>query len=296
MTPTSLYAADAPKGWLPWGAFAPLLLIVFVAASDITASRVLRHFHLVNAKGDPVSLSGLYWFLLLTFILIGLVFLGWIRLVERRSLATIGLVGSHRIRTFLSGHAIGLATISGVITAIWLAGGYTGAGYGKAFGSLMVPLSISALLLCFALQSSVEEIIFRGWLLSGIARKFNVPIAVLLSCVVFTLLHYGPKQHWATTTGSFLFAAFACTWALRAGNIWGVMGWHAGWNWLLAVGFELPVTGLNADVPALLVKLTPHGSVLLNGGTRGPEGSIACNVFFIAGIALLLWRSRRPSS
>jgi hypothetical protein len=72
------------------------------------------------------------------------------------------------------------------------------------------------------------------------------------------------------------------------------MGWHAGWNWLLAVGFEVPVTGLNAGLPALLVQLNPKGSALLNGGAQGPEGSLWCSLFFAAGIAYHLWRARRP--
>ena len=37
-------------------------------------------------------------------------------------------------------------------------------------------------------------------------------------------------------------ALFACAWVLRARNVLGIMGWHAGWNWLLAVGFGLPLT------------------------------------------------------
>jgi membrane protease YdiL (CAAX protease family) len=280
---------------LPWGALAPFLCLVLVLVSDVTGSLVLERFHLVDARGRPLGFAGFLLFLLVGFTLMGLVFLSWIRLVERRPIATIGLGGRHRLRTFLAGHAIGLATISAVVAAIGASGGFAADGYGKAFGSWTALASIGALLVCFAVQSSVEEIVFRGWLLSGVARKLGVPIAVLLTSAVFTLLHYGPKQHWATTTSNFLFSVFTCAWALRAGSIWGVMGWHSGWNWLLAVGFELPVTGLDAGVPALLVKLVPRGSVLLNGGTQGPEGSLWCNAFFVAGTAFLLWRSRRQA-
>jgi len=262
---------------------------------DVAATWALRPFHVEDAKGDPIGPLGFCLFLLVTFALMGLVFLAWIHWVERRSLATIGLVGSHRSRTFLGGLAIGFVTSFAVVAAIWLAGGFNASGYWKAFGSTKALLGIGALLPCFALQSSVEEIIFRGWLFSGIARKLNVLIGVLLTSATFTLLHYEPKQHWATTATSFLFSAFACAWALRSGNIWGVMGWHAGWNWLLAVGFELPVTGLNAGLPALLVRLNPAGSVLMTGGAQGPEGSIWCNLLLIAAIAILLSRPRRPS-
>ena len=47
---------------------------------------------------------------------------------------------------------------------------------------------------------------FRGWLLSAIARKFNVTLAVILSSAVFCLLHYGPGQPWLVTLNLVLFA------------------------------------------------------------------------------------------
>ncbi len=292
MKSIALYSSDPAKGWLPWGALAPFLCVLFVAAPLVGVSNVEEHFHLVDAKGNPTGLPGLFSFLVFEFGLTGLVVLAWVRFVERRSLATIGLVDSQRARTFLKGLAIGIATSLGVVCAIWLAGGYSAGGYGKAFGSPSALLSIGFLLVCFAVQSSVEEILFRGWLLSVISRKLNVPLGVALTSIVFTLLHYSPHQHWGVTLGILLFSLFTCAWALRTGNIWGVMGWHSGWNWLLAVGFEVPITGLDAKLPALLVRLTPVGPAFLNGGAQGPEGSFLCGLFFASSIAFLVWRSR----
>jgi hypothetical protein len=161
-----------------------------------------------------------------------------------------------------------------------------------AFSSAGTMAGIVMLLFGFALQSSVEEFVFRGWMLSAIARKFNVPIAVLLSSIVFTSLHYSPGQHPLAMVGTMMFALFACGWALNAGHLWGVMGWHAGWNWLLACGFELPLSGLPSITPALLVQLLPQGQVALTGGPHGPEASIVSVVIFGAASAVLLWRSR----
>ena len=84
-----------------------------------------------------------------------------------------------------------------------------------------------------------------------------------------------------------------CCWALNADNIWPVMGWHAGWNWLLAVGFELTITGLDVGMPALFVKLNTTAPTYLTGGTQGPEGSFICSLFFAGAIALLIWRLAR---
>ncbi len=292
MKPVAIYSADPANGWLPWGMLAPFLCIVFVAAPLIGVSSVLEQLQLLDPGGDPIGLKGLQAFLLFPFALIGLVVFSWVRFVEKRSLATIGLGGSGRARPFLRGHAIGMATSFALVSGIWIAGGLHSIGYGPALGSPSALAGIGLLLACFVIQASAEEILFRGWLLSVVARKFNISIAVILTSIVFSLLHYGPHQHWLTTINTFLFSVFACAWALAAGNIWGVMGWHAGWNWLLATGFELPVTGIDAGLPALLVRLAATGPDYLTGGSQGPEGSLVCTLFFAIATAVVAWRSR----
>jgi membrane protease YdiL (CAAX protease family) len=292
LKPVALYSADHAKGWIPWGALAPFLCLVLVVAPSLGAEYLLEYLGLLDAKGDAVGFNGLVALLLFPFSMMALAVVVWVLLVERRSLATAGLVGRWGAAKFVLGHAIGLITICAVVGAIWLAGGLEAGEPWKAAQSPDALMRIGILLVCFAVQSSAEEFVFRGWLLSAIARKFNVALAVVLSSMVFSLLHYGPGQPWLVTLGTFLFGLFACAWALKAGSIWGVMGWHAGWNWLLATGFELPVTGLDADVPALLVHLTAIGPRELTGGAQGPEGSLFCLLFFAGAIGWLMWRSR----
>lgn len=296
MKPQAIYSPDPARGWLPWGALAPILCILIVAAPMLSVSSVERSLGLVDARGEPTGLPGLYSMLVVEFGLTGLLVLAWVRFVERRSLATIGLSAVARVWTFVGGLGIGFATSLTVVAAIGLAGGYRADGFALAFQSPMALLQIGFLLICFAVQSSVEEVLFRGWLLSAVARKFNVPLAVLLTSLVFTFLHYGPHQPWREVSVSFLFSLFACSWALRTNNIWGVMGWHSGWNWLISAGFEVPITGLDVKLPALLVRLIPVGPEWLTGGKEGPEGSVLCSLFFllaISAIAWSAWRARR---
>ena len=288
-----IYSAEPARGWLPWAALVPILGVLFVALPLVGVSSVLERLQLADEKGDPVGLSGLFAVLLFPFALVGLVVLAWVHVVERRSLATIGLTKTGGTRTFLRGHATGIATSFAVVAAIWMAGGFVADGYAKAFRSLDALPGVAVLIFCFAVQSSVEEVLFRGWLLSALARKTHVAIAVALTSLVFAFLHWSPRQHALDTANIFLFSLFTCAWALKAGSIWGVVGWHSGWNWLLATGFELPVTGLDAKLPALLVKLTASGPTYLTGGAQGPEGSLACTLFFACAIAYLAWSAKR---
>lgn len=293
MTPAGLYSPDPARGWLPSAWLTPILMILFNAVPAIALDGWMQSQHWSTPRGDPIGLAGLYALLWIGFAPTLAAVLAWVRFVEGRSLASIGLTGPAPLKTFLCGLAVGFATIALVVGAIWMAGGMQAAGLGQAWRSPVSLLHIGLLLLSFMFQASVEEVIFRGWMLSVVARKTNVAVAVLLLSLVFCFLHFSPHQPPRVMLGTFLFSLFACAWALRTGNIWGVMGWHAGWNWLLATGFELPVTGIDAHLPALLVALRPQGLDTLTGGAEGPEGSYLCSVFFVAAIAWIQWRKTR---
>ena len=128
------------------------------------------------------------------------------------------------------------------------------------------------------------------------SKKFNVPIAVVVSSALFSLLHFSPRAHWLVTVGTFLFGLFACAWVLRTRSVLGIMGWHAGWNWLLAIGFGLPVTGLDVGIPALLVDMQPVGAFWLTGGPQGPEASVVCFGYFVLGIVRCGFSPGNPAS
>jgi membrane protease YdiL (CAAX protease family) len=292
MTPVSLYSPEPARGWIPWVWLTPILMILFNAVPVVALDEWMQSQHWSTPRGDPIGMAGLHALLWIGFAPTLFAVLAWVRWVERRSLASIGLrAEAAPLKTLARGLAIGFGTSALVVAAIWAAGGMRFAGWGPAWQSPASLLQIGLLFLGFIFQASVEEVIFRGWMLSSLARRSNVVVAVLLVSLTFTLLHFGPHQPPLVTLVSFVFSLFACAWVLRTGNLWGVMGWHAGWNWLLATGFESPVTGIDAHLPALLVALRPQGLDALTGGAEGPEGSFLCSLFFVVAIA---WMRRRP--
>ena len=292
MTPVALYSPEQARGWLPWAWLAPILMILFNAVPMLSLDGWMQSQHWSTPRGHPIGLAGVYALLWIGFAptLVGV--LAWVRLVERRSLASIGLAGPAPLKAFLRGLGVGVGTVALVVFAIWAAGGMQVGDLAPAWRAPGSLLHIGLLLLSFIFQASVEEVIFRGWMLSVVARRANVAVAVLLVSLTFCFLHFSPHQPPLVMLGTLLFSLFACVWALQTGNIWGVMGWHAGWNWLLATGFELPVTGIDVHLPALLVALRPHGVDALTGGARGPEGSYLCIGFFIAALAWMQWRKK----
>jgi uncharacterized protein len=296
-TPQSkeVFPAEPARGWMPWGALAPFLGLAFVIITALFGDWLITPYFNISPEGSPLDPAALVAFTLVPFGLLLLVLLAWVRFVERRSLASIGIQGERPMREFLRGHAIGMVGLLGIVLVIWLFGGLRLFSVAPALSHPVSLVPITLLLFSFALQASVEEVVFRGWLLSVLAKKFNVTTAVIVSSAVFTLLHFNPRAHWLVSVGVFLFALFTCAWVLKTRNILGAMGWHAGWNWLLAIGFGLPVSGIDVGLPALLLDMDASGPDWLTGGPQGPEASVVCFGYFLLGIAWI-WRSSRKSA
>src|SRR4051812_27521532 len=100
MTQT-IFSPEPHRGWLPWACFSPIVCILLVAFSSVPVDLGLEWIGLVDAKGKPLSTFGFCLFLLLPFVAMGAAVWAWSRFVERRSLATMGLNGAHRLRKHL---------------------------------------------------------------------------------------------------------------------------------------------------------------------------------------------------
>jgi len=289
----TIYSTSPARGWLPWGLLAPVICLVLAIATDIPSSLLLERLGFVDASGEPVGSQGLMALLLVSFTAWMLAVAAWIAFVERRNAGTIGLTRPGAVAGFSGGLVAGVVMPSAVVACIWLAGAYEPVALFPAARSPGALVAIAGFFVCFLIQAGTEEIIFRGWLMSVITRRTNIIVAVVLSSLVFTLLHFSRGQPWLVTGNILLFALFASAWSISSNNIWGVMGWHAAWNWIVATGFDLPVTGLVSGVPALTVSLAPAGPDILTGGAQGPEGSIFCTLFLVCGIIFFAWRIAR---
>ncbi|MEO6386841.1 MAG: CPBP family intramembrane glutamic endopeptidase [Croceibacterium sp.] len=291
-----IFSDETPKGWIPPSIAAPFICIFLVAAGSLPFDYGFEYLGLVDAKGAPLGPLAFCVFLV-SFIVFGLLVLGWVRWIEKRSFISVGFGGAHRPRKFLIGLAVGIAMMGAIVIAIALSGGYRVADLAPAFASPAALGWIALLLACFALQSSVEEFVFRGWLFSTIMRRWNTSAAFILTSAAFAFLHFSPHQPLLVTAMSFLFSIFACAWVRHSNSLWGVMGWHTGWNWFAGTGFNVPITGLDTHLPALVLKLVPVGPSYLHGAGEGPEGSIyTLALLTAASLSLLLLTTPRGRS
>lgn len=106
-----------------------------------------------------------------------------------------------------------------------------------------------------------EEIIFRGFLLSGLKKAFNPYIAALLCAIAFSLMHMNPEQ----TVYQF-FLGYACALAaIKSGNLLAAIITHAGSNLIaILIGYTPVGKGFEKFVNA--VTGTTAGGILATIG------------------------------
>src|SRR5688572_26954074 len=186
---------------------------------------------------------------------------------------------------------------------------------GLAFGAAMVSLAVlmiaiggtasfqwrmdGATLQAAAVQMAVfpiaalhEELMFRGYPFQRLTESIGAWPAVIILSLLFAVPHlYNPNSTIfaafnTAAVGSLLGAAYLLT-----RSLWLPWGIHWGWNFVLAVGYGLSVSGFDTDGP---VDGSVMGPVWLTGGAYGIEGGASGSIAIVVGFGVLLWLVRRP--
>jgi membrane protease YdiL (CAAX protease family) len=248
------------------------------------------------AMNEPKSLL---FFLIAGFGSAAIIMMLWVRFVENRPLASMGVRKDQALGRFLRGLILGLAFCAIVVVAIFAMGGYSIAAMAPAFSAPGALIIIALLLVGFIIQGSTEEIMMRGWVLSALAARFGLVIAILVNSLIFAALHLGNEGignvNWIAMANIVLVGIFLSLYAVREGSLLGVCGWHGAWNWLLGLGFGLDVSGQTIDVPALIVDFDNKDDMAnwLTGGTFGPEGSLIVSIILGLGVVWFLVMPKR---
>ena len=113
-----------------------------------------------------------------------------------------------------------------------------------------------------------------------------------VQAVLFAVAHQQALGSPVALLNLVLFAVLAALWALRQGSLWGVIGFHAAWNWVQGNVAGIAVSGNEAPGGAL-VRLVPDGPAALSGGAFGAEGSLVVTAVLLTATAAAGWSLRR---
>lgn len=141
-------------------------------------------------------------------------------------------------------------------------------------------------LLLFTLVGFREELFSRGYCLFAFGQMRRTWLAVLLSTLLFTLLHgANPNLQPIGLLNIFLAGSLFSWMTVKTGNLWMAIGYHITWNFSQGSIFGFPVSG-HPITGIFQIQLQYHN--LLTGGSFGPEAGILATGTILAGF-LIVW-------
>lgn len=276
-----------PEGRLraPWrlGAFLGVFLLLLVVLGQVV----------VWTGGAPTAERPLSWQAAIAFAAAALAASAWaMERVEDAPLAALGMpLGPGAAGWFGRGFLVG-AGIMAAALALLAAGGWLSwdRAAGGVWGAAGGALEITAILLPVALA---EELLFRGYPLQVLAEGAGGAVAIGATALGFAAVHLAnPGVDALAVTNLFLAGLVLGVAWWRTYSLWFATGLHLGWNWVMGVGVDLPVSGIALDVPGFDAAL--RGPELWTGGAFGPEGGLAVTLAALGGL-IWLARTRRLS-
>jgi len=281
----------ARQGRRPPSALVAIAVVLFILVLVIVGESKSRLAVQLIFAGGIQSIAGPIVENIVGFLPIYLGLWVWLRLSSKRPFWSLGLESPGAARHALGGvliAALMMAVTAGLVII-------SGATAGKSQMTGLTALGIRFLsLMAYLVQGPGEEVLFRGWLLAAIGARYRPWIGVLVSSLVFSLVHAGsilmaPLVPLAFLN-LFLFGIFAAFYALSEGGLWGICVWHAVWNWAMGdlLGFAtdgVPHTGL-------LISIRATGPDIVTGGAFGLEGGLACTAVFLIAIGIIAMRAR----
>ena len=145
----------------------------------------------------------------------------------------------------------------------------------------------------------VEELIFRGIIMGCLEKRFNIQIAVIVSSVLFGLLHIiGNDLNFISIiqlliAGSIVGVLFSLI-AYGSNSIWNSAIVHGIWN-IVIIGGILHI-GNEADSSSIFNFILDNKSFLISGGDFGIEASIISILVYLLFIVLAAIQVKRKGT
>ena len=137
------------------------------------------------------------------------------------------------------------------------------------------------------LQGGTEEVATRGWLLTRIAARTNLPLAIAISSSLFGILHMGNAGvTFLSVLNIILDGVLAALLFIYTDSIWLVVAQHGTWNYVQGnlLGFQVSGTGADASIFSFTMG---DGPDWLTGGAFGAEGSIITTLVLLVSLVIV---------
>ena len=140
--------------------------------------------------------------------------------------------------------------------------------------------TIIILIILVLIQGFIEEIVFRGYLMTRLAAKKGKWIAIILSSLFYLVFRMSnPAISKLDLINIFLISIVMSLLYWYFDNILVIAIFHAFWNCISGVILGFNISGIRVSDSLFAVKVISDKQILI-GGSYGIEGSIIVTVFF----------------
>ncbi len=221
---------------------------------------------------------------LFSFVIILFLFIFWVKVIEKNALSSLGFVKRNWLKYLGWGIMFSLVQM-GVIALVYQVSGIGSFELNEL--SLEPLLFILGLFPFWLLQGGTEEVATRGWLLTRIAARTNLPLAIVISSSLFGILHMGNAGvTFLSVLNIILDGVLAGLLFIYTDSIWLVVAQHGTWNYVQGnlLGFQVSGTGADASIFSFTMGSGPDW---LTGGTFGAEGSIITTLVLLVSLVIV---------
>ncbi|MGB5666268.1 MAG: type II CAAX endopeptidase family protein [Maribacter sp.] len=218
-----------------------------------------------------------------TLLIIGIFTRFW----DKEKFMNLGFHITNRFKEFLAGLSIG-SLVMGTAYAFFLVLGQIRY-LDLNFDSTQIILSV----IVFILVAVTEEVLIRGYVLKNLMVSFNKYVALIISSVLFSLIHgANPNVDWLGLINLFLAGILLGLSYIHTRNLWFPISLHLSWNLFQSL-FGFNVSGQDFYS---LVNFEIVENSMLNGGDFGLEGSVFCFLAQLVLITGIAWYYRNESA
>lgn len=233
--------------------------------------------------------------LIFSFALIYLILWAWLKFFEKRPFHTMGFEAGDALNKYGRGFFFGLLMFGGSVAILALTGSVAFENGDPAKQGAAALGGVVLVLAGWLVQGAAEEVLIRGWALPVIGARYKPWVGLLVSSLIFSLLHgLNPGLSAIALVNLALFGVFAGLYAIREGSLWGICAIHSVWNWVQGNFFGFEVSGTEAGGGTLL-NLMETGADWLTGGPFGPEGGLAVTIVLMISIGLVVFWKQKPA-
>ena len=270
------------------------IVLYFISVGLIVAG--LMEFVLPALKAATTMLAALPQMVILgvvNFIAMSVPAMVLMAAIDGKSPMAMGFAPQGGLGDFLTGSVVGGFIFLSAVAAAFF-GGFA------SFNPDFAKFSMTAMMastLGMTLAAAGEEIMMRGYVLQELMSKFSTATSVIVSSLLFTVLHGAQLvQSDMAAVGAlniFLASVLLSLAYLATRTLWLPIGIHAGWNVM-----QGPVLGINVsgtDMATSWQPVTLSGPDMMTGGAFGLEASVLGLIGPTLGIAMMFAMRRRST-